>query len=65
MHQVQSGWVKRIAAEVAEEVGVLLQDHDLNSGTREKKSEHQAGWSSAGDAATGLNVLCQFASWVP
>ena len=43
--------MNRVAAEIAEEIGVLLQHHDLNAGARQQESEHHAGGTAAGDAA--------------
>ena len=52
-HQLQGGRVDRVAAEIAKEVGVLLQHRDLDAGTRQQKAEHHAGRTAAGDAALG------------
>jgi hypothetical protein len=41
----------RVAAEVAEEVGVLLQHHDIDAGASEQKPEHHPGRPAAGDGA--------------
>ncbi len=50
-HQLERRRMNRVAAEIAEEIGVLLQHHDLNAGARQQKSEHHAGGAAAGDAA--------------
>jgi hypothetical protein len=34
-----------VAAEVAQEVGVFLQNQDLNSGPRQQKPQHHSGGS--------------------
>ncbi len=44
----------RVAAEIAEEVGVLLQHDDVDAGARQQVSEHHAGGSAAGDGAGDL-----------
>src|SRR5262244_4645861 len=41
-----------VAAEVAQEVGVLLEHHDRDAGARQQETEHHAGGSTAGDAAS-------------
>src|SRR5258705_942 len=41
-----------VAAEIAEEIGVLFQDNHFNAGAGEKKTKHHAGRSTAGDQAT-------------
>ena len=45
----------RVAAEVAQEVGVLLQHDDVDAGAREQEAEHHAGRPAAGDAALRLD----------
>ena len=41
----------RVAAEVAKEIGVLLQHDDVEAGAREQVAEHDAGRPAARDAA--------------
>ena len=45
--------MNRIAAEIAEEIGMLFQDHDLDPGAGEEKTEHHTGGATPGDAASG------------
>ena len=40
-----------VAAEIAEEVRVLLEHDHVDAGAREKEAEHHAGRSAAGNAA--------------
>ena len=40
-----------VAAEVAQEVGVLLEDDNPNAGTGEQQAQHHARRPAAGDAA--------------
>jgi len=54
VHQLESGWVDGVAAEVAEEVGVFFEDEDVDAGAGEEETEHHAGWAAAYYAATGL-----------
>jgi hypothetical protein len=49
-HQLERRWMNRVAAEIAEEIRVLLQHHDVDAGAREKKSEHHSCGAAAGDA---------------
>ena len=51
VHQLERRRMDRIAAEVAEEIGVLLQHHDANAGARQQESKHHPGRAAAGDAA--------------
>ena len=50
-HQLERRGMNRVAAEVAKEIGVLLQHHDLNAGARQQESEHHPGGAAARDAA--------------
>jgi hypothetical protein len=47
----------RVAAEVAEEVGVLLEDDDVNPLAGQQKSEHDTRRTAAGDAYPCGQVL--------
>jgi hypothetical protein len=40
-----------VAAEVAQKVGVLLQDDNIDAGTGQEKAKHHARRPAAGDAA--------------
>ena len=43
--------MNRVAAEIAQEIGVLLQHHDVDAGARQQQSEHHPGGATARDAA--------------
>jgi hypothetical protein len=47
--------MNRVAAEVAQEIGVPLERENLNTCPQEQKREHHTGGSAARDAATGEN----------
>ena len=47
--QLQRRGVNRVAAEIAEEVGVLLEHLHLAAGAREQQAGHHPGWSAADD----------------
>jgi len=53
VHHLQGGWVHRVAAEVAQEIAMLLQHDDIDAGAREQQAEHHAGGTATGDAAAG------------
>ena len=57
VHEVERRRVNRVAAEVAEEVGVLLEHDDVDPAARQQKSEHDPGGTAAGDAYPGGQVL--------
>ena len=40
-----------VAAEIAEKIGVLLDDDDLDAGACQQKAEHHPGRAAAHDAA--------------
>ena len=42
-----------VAAEVAQEVAVLLQDDRLDAGARQQEAQHHAGRAATHDAALG------------
>src|SRR5207245_9292271 len=48
---LERGRVDRVAAKVAQEVGVLLEHEDLDAGPGEEEPEHNPGRPSTGDAA--------------
>ena len=51
VHQLERRGMNGVAAEVAEEILVLLQHDDVDAGAGEQKAEHHAGRPAAGDAA--------------
>ena len=51
VHQLERRGMHGVAAEIAKEVLVLFQHHDVHAGARQQKAEHHAGRSAAGDAA--------------
>ena len=53
VHDLQRRGVDGVAAEVAQEVGVLLEHDDVDAGAREQEAEHHPGRTAAGDAAAG------------
>src|SRR5580704_14536863 len=53
VHQLERRRMYSVAAEIAEEIGVFLQHHDVDAGAGEEKAEHNSGRSAAGDATGG------------
>ena len=53
MHHLERRGMDRVAAEVAQEVLVLLQHDHVAPGAREQKAGHHAGRPAAHDAAAG------------
>jgi len=50
VHQLKRGRMNRIAAKIAEEIGMFFQHHNGNSGACQKKSKHHSG-RAASDVA--------------
>ena len=50
VHDAQRRRVDGVAAEIAQEVGMLLEHHRAHAGARHQVAEHHAGGSAAGDA---------------
>jgi len=55
VNHFESRRVDRIAAKVAEEIGMFLQHNRIDSRPRQQKAEHYAGWSTTHDAAAGAD----------
>jgi hypothetical protein len=47
----------RVAAEIAQEIGVFFQHNDVDTHAREEKSQHHAGGSASRDATTRLDYV--------
>ena len=55
IHQFERRRMDGIAAKIAEEIFMLFKDKDVNTGAREKESQHHSGGTASGDATAGLN----------
>ncbi len=53
VHDVQRRGMDGVAAEVAQEVGVLLQHDGPDAGARQQEAQHHAGRAATHDAALG------------
>src|SRR6266851_8522788 len=51
VHHFERRRMNRVAAEVAQKIGVLLEDENVDAGPREQKREHHPGGSAARDTA--------------
>jgi hypothetical protein len=51
VHDLERGGMDGVAAEIAQEIGVLLEHHHLDAGAGEQIAQHHAGGSASGDAA--------------
>ncbi len=55
LHDPQGGGVHRVAPEVAEEIGVLLHDGDVDALPGEQEAQHHARRAAAGDGDGGVD----------
>ena len=51
VHDLERGGMDGVAAKVAQEIGVLLQHHDVDAGAGQQEAEHHAGRTAAGNGA--------------
>ena len=51
VHHLERRGMDRVAAKIAQEVGMLLEHRDVDAGAREQKAEHHAGRPAVDDAA--------------
>jgi len=54
---LQRGGVHRVAAEIAQEIGMLFQHDHIHAGAREEEPQHHACRTAAYDAAGGPPAL--------
>jgi hypothetical protein len=57
VQHLHRGRVNGITAKIAEKVGVLLENQNLNAGPGEQESEHDAGGPATGDTAANVLLL--------
>src|SRR5690349_8591561 len=55
-HDLKCRGVDRIATEVAQEIGMLIEHENRDPGSREQKAQHHTGGAPAGDAAANRNL---------
>ncbi len=48
-----------VATEVAQEVRMLFENHDVDSRAGKQEAKHHAGWATASNATAGLEVFWQ------
>src|SRR5206468_5464605 len=62
MHQLQRGWMDRVAAEVTQKVRMLLEHHNINTGPSQQETQHHPRRSAADD---GLCTKSRIESNIP
>ena len=55
-HHLEGRGMDRIAAEVAEEIGVLFDNHDIDPGARQEQAGHHSRGAAAGNTAARGNL---------
>src|SRR5215475_13798921 len=61
VHHLERRGMDGVAAEVAQEIGMLLEHQDVDAGAGEEKAEHHPGWSTA--AIAQRVVMVSLRSW--
>jgi len=61
VHDLERGWVNRIAAEIAQEVRVLLENHNLDACSRQEEPKEHSRRPSSDNAAFDGNLLAHLA----
>ena len=56
-HELQRRWMDGVAAEVAQEIGVLFQHDHIDPGAREQEAEHHPARAAADNATPGGELL--------
>src|SRR5262249_341389 len=57
VHELEGRRVDGVPAEIAEEIGVLLEDDDVQACAGEQEAEHHAGRAAARNATSGAEIL--------
>jgi hypothetical protein len=57
VHDLKCRGMNRIAPEVAQEIGMLLQNQDFDSGPCQQIAQHYPGGTAAGDTTAALQFL--------
>ena len=65
VHELQCRGVDRIAAKIAQEIAVLLEDGHRDSGSCQEKPEHHAGGASPGNRAAHLHDALAYFKALP
>ena len=53
VHDLKGRRVNGVTAKIAQEVGMLFQDDNIDPGTRQQEARHHSSRPTTGDAATG------------
>src|SRR5215831_21174472 len=59
MHGFKSRGMDRVTAEVAQEVRMLFENHNIDSGTCKQKAKHHASGTSSRDTAADSKFFCR------
>src|ERR1700676_55409 len=63
MHQFQGRRMDRVAAKIAQKIGVLFQNQNFHTRAGEQKTEQHAGWPATDDATAGLHLFNGGSVW--
>src|SRR5437762_3125129 len=56
VHQLERGWMNRVAAKVAQKICVLLEHDDFYARTRQQEAQHHPRRATTGDAASCVHL---------
>jgi hypothetical protein len=65
VHHFERRGMNRVAAEVAQKIGVLLEDQHVDAGAGEQQREHHPGGSATRDTATRGELLHRVTPFKP
>ena len=54
VHDIQRGWMDRVPAEIAHEIGMFFKYERIHAHARQKQPQHHAGRATSHDAATSV-----------
>ena len=55
IHDIERGWMDRVAAEIAQEVRVLFEHENVHALARQKKAQHHAGGTASRNATASVD----------
>src|SRR5271155_3308001 len=65
IHDIERGWMNRVAAEIAQEIRMLLKNAHVHAHARQEKSQDHAGGSASRNATTRLDRLVHAKYYAP
>jgi len=57
VHDIQRGWMNRVSAEIAQEIGMLFKYERIHAHACQKQPQHHAGGAASRDTTTSVDRL--------